>query len=236
MKAPLILLCAFLWALPCFAQTRLDPADNPFHEAATPAPAPQVVYLPAPVSTTDKITAWGLIATAAITTLFALVGFALKKIIEVKPLVDQLLGRADRQAAKSGSLQAQITQVATLVPPPAVVIPVQAPPDIAVAPATAPPASPVGPPSRVPIWVAAMGLGAAMGLLASCTNAYYPSGQRMASVGSNVGHFAMTSGNTTLVMDGVDNAIIHREAGNNTQKLGVSIATSGILPWLKGLF
>lgn len=73
-------------------------------------------------------------------------------------------------------------------------------------------------------------------VLCSCSNIYYGNGQKAASIGSNVGHFAMKSNGLEVTMDNVDNAIIHREVGNNTEKLGVSVGTSGLLPFLRGLF
>lgn len=72
-------------------------------------------------------------------------------------------------------------------------------------------------------------------LVTGCTTTYYPSGRKSACIGSNVGHFALTSGTYRVTMDGVDNAIIHQKAGDTVSKTGVAVATSGILGLFGGI-
>lgn len=101
--------------------------------AVPPAPAPVVVFQPGSNPATDwvaKIYLWGGILTTALTVLGGLVIFALKKAAEVKPYLDALKprvdaieGRQDRQSKKQGSLQEQVTHVAI-----AAGVPLPAPP------------------------------------------------------------------------------------------------------------
>lgn len=112
--------------LPCLGQ--LNPADQPF--AATPAPAPaQVVLVQPPAQAppvTDwvaKIYLWGGILTTALTVFAGVAVFALRKAAEVKPYfdalkprVDGIEARQDRQAQKTGQLQNQVVDLAKSVP------------------------------------------------------------------------------------------------------------------------
>lgn len=102
-----------------------QPAAGP-PAAATPAPPPPpvVVVAPAPpMSVEAKIYFWGGIITTAITVFGAVAAYALKKAVELKPLLEALKpkmealeGRQDRQAANTGAMQEQINRVAVLTP------------------------------------------------------------------------------------------------------------------------
>lgn len=110
---------------PVYAQT---PPDSP-PVAATPPPASapampaiNVVVTP-PVTAESRVN--GLVGTicAIIAGLVFVVGFGAKKVIELLPAIAEaraaiaeLKGRQDRQAAKTGSLQEQVTANARAIP------------------------------------------------------------------------------------------------------------------------
>lgn len=133
MKATPFLLCALL-ALPILAQTppALDVRDNPLAATPAPAPPPQVIVVQqpaAPASISDRVTGWVAVGIVILSGIGTLAGYAIKKATDLAPAVAELkqtLGgvkeRQDRQAAKTGSLQEQVTNVAIaagVTPPPA---------------------------------------------------------------------------------------------------------------------
>lgn len=116
MKTTLILLCTALAVLPCCAQP--EPAVTP--AAAAPVVV-QPIVVPVQPMTPERFEAsageWlgaiQRVGGAALAVLGALtVGFAMLWV-----RVSGIVSRQDRQAAKSGSMQQQVTALAAAIPP-----------------------------------------------------------------------------------------------------------------------